>query len=458
MINPRDYGRIQTGGQPGVTGGQAGIPGLLGMLQDQQTPTNKFQPKNSIADFMNVGQRPSFPGIDAPPQPHMPQIPQQHANPVQDILNQLQQLMSNGGNLGQSLQMQPMQMPTFDPNKYKNQAETSVNAQFNPIINQILAQQKQTQGRANTNKTEIGNLYQGAQQSIKADSAAAGQRYDQAQHQSNQLYTDERNRIAAGYAADAAAQRAEAKRLGTEALGTNEAIAKQTADRQFSDQMGSQQQQSDFNALGTQGQATQDYNTAIGNATKAEGITAQGDIMKQLQDYMTQSNSDLTNTRSQQAGSINDLMLKLADSGYQRDAQNTQFQYQQQRDAVGDNTNLYDRQLQMLNQQLQAAQQQQQLQAQYGSTGANGQKLNPWQDVATFAEQLRPGQGQDIVAAIQSAMNGRPEIYARASNDPVSMNPALFAKLIADYQGNQGVDRNTLMQVSQELYRQLYAK
>jgi len=159
---------------------------------------------------------------------------------------------------------------------------------------------------------------------------------------------------------------------------------------------------------------------------------------------MSQSNSDLANTRAQQAGSITDLMQKLASAGYERDSQNQQFQYQQQRDYIGDQQNLMKLQQDQLLAQLEAA------------AGGQGQeKLNPWQQIAGFAEQLQPGQGSNLVAAIQKAMNERGEIYAR-SKDETPMNPALFAKLIADYPENSGLDRNTLMMLSQELYRLLY--
>ena len=143
-------------------------------------------------------------------------------------------------------------------------------------------------------------------------------------------------------------------------------------------------------------------------------------------------------------------MYKLAQAAYDRDSQNAQFQYQQQRDYIGDQKDLFSMQRDMLLQQLDAAQKAQ-------SASATGQdKLNPWQQVALFADQLEPGHGSDIIGAIQNAMSNRGEIYARSKDDPVAMNPALFAKLVADYQGNQGMDRNTLMQAAQELYRLLY--
>ena len=370
-------------------------------------------------------------------------------NPVQKIMQQLQSLLQNGPG---GPQFQSMNMPTFDPNRYKKQAETAVNSEFDPIIQGIMAQQKQTQGRAATNKTAVAGMYGEAVNQINAGAAQTQKGYDQSEATSKNLYTDERNRIAASYAADAAAQRSEAKKLGIEALGggTEQAIAAQTADKNFADQLGSQQMQSSQAAYGQQEQAAADYDKSIGQATQSEGNEQQADIMRQLESYMGQSNQDITGTRSQAAGATNDLMMQLANAAYQRDSQNAQFQYQQQRDYIGDENNLYDRQRQTLMDQLQMAQNAQ------GPAGSD--KLNPYQDAATFADQLQPGNGSDIIAGIQAAMNGRPEIYARATNDPVNMNPALFAKLIADYPGNEQLDRNSLMMVSQMLYNQLYGK
>ncbi len=424
--------RMMVQGQPGnVTGGRAGVPGILGMLSSSS-------PEDALAQQRQM-ERDSF-GTVAPGQT-APGI-----NPVQAIMAQLQKLLTQGAG---SSQFQPTSMPTFDPNRYKKQAETAVNSQFDPIIEQIMQQQKATQGRANTNKSAVAGLYQGAVNDINTGAVQTQKGYDASQAQSKQLYTDERNRIAASYAADAAAQRAQAKKLGTEALGVDQAIGQQTADKNFADQMGSQQMLSSQNAFEQQQQAAGQYDKSIAQATGQEGINQQQDIMKQLENYMSQSNSDLTNTRSQEAGAVNDLALKLAQAGYDRDAQNAQFQYQQQRDYIGDQNNLYDRQRQSLMDQLQAAQ---------NAAGPGGSaKLNPWQDTATFAEQVSPGHGSDIVAAIQKAMNERGEIYAR-SKDDTPMNPALFAKLIADYPGNENLDRNQLMMVSQELYNLLYGK
>lgn len=436
------------GQQGNVTGGSAGVPGILGLLQQQSNPqvmTNSYNPLgpgSNAGDFINFARnRPDLqpaPGLQQNQQPVSP-----GGSQIADIMGQLRKLMVEGPGGGQ---FQPMSMPTFDPNRYKDEAQNAVNSQFNPILDQIRAQQQQTQGRATGNKQAVAGLYQGAVNEINTGAAATQKQYDQTQNQSKQLYTDERNRIAAGYAADAAAQRAEAKRLGTEALGVNEALAKQTGDRQFADQMGSQQMQSSQQALGMQEQGAADYDKSIAQATRGEGIEAQQDIMRQLEDYMSQSNSDIASTQSQAAGASSELMMKLAEAAYQRDAQNTQFQYQQSRDYMGDQSNLLDQQKEMLLAQLEMAQQGQQ----------SSDKLNPWQSVATFADQLQPGKGQDIIGAIQGAMSNNPDIYNRSRENEVPMNPALFAKLIAEDPKNAGMDRNTLMQVSQELYRLLY--
>lgn len=432
-LNETDLMRLLMNGQPGVTGGPNNLEGLL-TGQPGNRPQMPGVSREGPWGLMQQG-----PGAGNPV--NMPS-PAGEANPFQAILAQLQKLMSGQGT--NMPKFQPMQMPQFDPNRYKKLAEEQVNAQFSPIIGQIMAQQGQTQQRARQNRVSVRDLYSGAVNDINTQSAVGQKQYDTSQAQSQKLYEDERSRIAAGYAADAAAQRAEAKRLGTEALGVNEALAEQTADKQFADQMQSQQMLSSNQAFEQQQQAAGQYDRSIANATQAEGIESQEDIMRQLEDYMSQSNSDLANTRAQQAGSITDLMQKLASAGYERDSQNQQFQYQQQRDYIGDQQNLMKLQQDQLLAQLEAA------------AGGQGQeKLNPWQQIAGFAEQLQPGQGSNLVAAIQKAMNERGEIYAR-SKDETPMNPALFAKLIADYPENSGLDRNTLMMLSQELYRLLY--
>lgn len=422
-----------------INGSRAVIKGLGG--DPSSLKSRSTMPVGNQLSLQRQMERNSFPGVPAGV-PQTPQIPT-GSNPVQAILAQLQKLMSGEGvNMPQ---FQPMQMPVFDPNRYKKQAEESVNAQFNPIINQIMAQQGQTQQRARQNRVSVRDLYAGAVNDINTQSAVGQKSYDTAQAQSQKLYQDERNRIAAGYAADAAAQRAEAKRLGTEALGVNEAISEQNADKQFADQMQSQQMLSSNQAFEQQQQAAGQYDRSIASATQAEGIESQEDIMRQLEDYMSQSNSDLANTQAQRAGSISDLMMKLGQAGYERDSQNQQFQYQQQRDYIGDQQNLMKQQQDMLLAQLEAA----------AAGQGDEERLNPWQQIAGFADQLAPGQGSDLVSAIQKAMNERGEIYAR-SKDDTPMNPALFAKLIADYPGNQGLPRDQLMMLSQELYRLLY--
>lgn len=429
-INPRDYSKLQLGGQPGVTGGQGGLPGLLGLLAgNKNVVTPSFNPMQTIQDFINPQRMHPTPDGGLPDAPQMPQH-----DDSSSLYAQLQKLLGGGGD-----NFQAQSLPNFDPNRYKDQAEEAVNSQFSPILNQIYAQQKETQGRAKTNQGAVGDLYAQMAASLQNDAVADTKSYDTAQAKSKSMYDDERDKIAAGYAADAAAQRAAAKQLGTEALGVNDAIAKQDADKQFADQQMGQQYMAQQGALGQQGAAASTYDRDIAQATRQEGVNAQGDIMQQLQDYMSQSNSDIANTRAQQAGSTTDLMMKLADAAYQRDAANAQFGYQQQRDYIGDQKDLF----QLQNDASQSGQ-------------VDASKLNPWQQTALFADQLKPGQGSDIVAAIQKAMNDRPEIYARSKQDPVAMNPALFAKLIADSQGSQNLDRNTLMQVSQELYRLLY--
>lgn len=352
----------------------------------------------------------------------------------------------------------PIELPKFNPTAYQGQAESAVNKQFDPVISELLRQQGVTKNRAKSNQSMVGDLYNDLAAYIAQDSATTAKGYDTSQAQSKQLYEDERNKLAALYAQDAASQRNEARRLGIETLGaTDEEIAKQNTQKQFSMGQQSQQMQSTFGALEQQQQAAADYDRAMQQASRSEGAEAQRDIISQLEDYMTQSNADIASTRSQKAASVQDLMMKLAEAAYQRDVSNTQFGYQQQRDYIGDQNALYDREIDLKMAQLQAAQQMAEMEAASAQSGSSAsEKLNPYQEAAIFAEQLQPGQGSNIIAAIQKAMNERGEIYARGEDDPVAMNPALFAKLIADYPENKSLDRNALMMVAQLLYKQFY--
>jgi hypothetical protein len=436
-------------GQPGVTGGN-NIPGMLGALNAQRAPkpvmAPAFNPMQNISDFVDPNRMHPQNGM---PTPQTPATPAQ--SPLQDLMRQITDLM---GSKPPNIQFDPISMPKYDVNQFKGQAEQIVGDQYNPIIQDLLNQQKGMQQKAGTNQKAVGDLYNQLAAYAGQDVNTSNQQYDTAQAQSKQLYTDERSKIAAQYAADAANQKAEAKQLGTQAFGTGDVIAKQTADRQFMDQQSSQQMQAQNGALESQQTSAADYSRAMQGAARSQGAEGQQNIIQQLSDYMTQSDSNLAQTRSQEAGSVADLMTKLADSTYQRDAANTQFGYQQQRDYIGDQNTLYGNEMDLKMQQLQA------MQTAQTAAGSSATKLNPWQQTATFADQLQPGHGQDFVAAIQKAMSQRQEISGinptGPDGQPVKMNSALFAQLIGDSEAAGGLDRNKLMMVSQELYKLLY--
>lgn len=384
-------------------------------------------------------------------------LSQQPNNPLSDIMSQITKLLNQGA---PNIQFDPISMPKFDPTAYQGQATDIVNKQFDPVVANLRQQQTNTQHRAQGNQKAVGDMYSQLAAYMGQQGQDAGKQYDAAQAQSKQVYTDSRDQMAGMYAADAAAQRKEAQRLGTQAFGTNDAIMQQNSDKQFQAQQQAQQMQSEQAALEQQQQSAQTYDNQMAGAAKSQGAEGQQAIIQQLQDYMTQSDTNIAGVQSQAAGSINDLMMKLAEGTYQRDAQNAQFGYQQQRDYIGDQNNLYKNNLDAMMQQLQMAQTAQQQQMN-GGLGANA-KLNPWQQTGLFADQLDPGKGQDYVAAIQQAMSQRQELSGvnpvGADGQPIRMTPALFAQLIADSQASQGLDKNKEMMVAQQLYSMLYGK
>lgn len=455
-INSRDLQRLRLGGQPGVTGGDSGIPGMLGLLNQQQNKPVMTAPPSymqNIQDLINPDKmNPYASGQYSGDNGARMGLNQTQGSPLDSLMQQITRMLTQGP---PDIQFDPVSLPKFDPNAFEGQAEGIVNKQFDPVIANLRSQQTATQGRAKGNQKAVGDMYNQLAAYMGQQGAATGQQYDQAQAQSKNLYTDERDKMAGMYAADAANQRAEAKRLGTEAFGTNEAIAAQNQQKQFQAGQQSDQLQAHDQVFEQQQLAAQDYDRSMQGAAKSEGGEAQQQIIKQLEDYMNQSDTNIAGVQSQAAGSVQDLMMKLAQGTYDRDAANAQFGYQQQRDYIGDQNNLYKNNLDAMMQQLQ-------LQQQMTGSGSTSGKLNPWQDTATFADQLDPGHGQDYVQAIQQAMSQRQELSGvnptDANGQPIRMTPALFAQLIADSQASQGLDKNKEMMVAQQLYNLLYGK
>lgn len=452
-INGRDLQRLRLGGQPGVTGGDSGILGMLNQQQNKPVMTAPFNPMNSIQELINPNRMNPYASGQYSGGNQTRFADNQQGSPLDSLMSQITKMLTQGA---PNIQFDPISLPKFDPNQFQGQATGIVNKQFDPVIANIRNQQTATQGRAKGNQKAVGDMYNQLAAYMGQQGVETGKQYDQAQLESKNLYNDERDKMAGMYAADAAAQRNEAKRLGTEAFGTPDVIAKQNQQKQFQAGQQSDQLQAHDAAFQQQQLSAQDYDRAMQGAAKSQGGEAQQQIIKQLEDYMNQSDTNIAGVQSQAAGSIQDLMMKLAEGTYSRDAANAQFGYQQQRDYIGDQNNLYKNNLDAMMQQLQLQQQM------LGTKSGTGAKLNPWQDTATFADQLDPGHGQDYVAAIQQAMSQRQELSGNnpvgPDGQPIRMTPALFAQLIADSQASQGLDKNKEMMVAQQLYSLLYGK
>lgn len=456
-INQRDLQKLMGGGgQAGVTGGNSGIPGILGLLGNQQNKpimTAPFNPMQNTQDLLNPNRMNPY----ASGQYNGGQQSQYDTtsdNGMSEIMSQITKLLNEGP---PNPQFDPISLPSFNPGQFQGQAQGIVNKQFDPIIRNLKAGQVATQGRAKNNQKAVGDMYNQLAAYMGQQGVEAGKTYDAAQKQSDTMYNDERDKIAGMYAADAAAQRKEAQRLGTEAFGTGDAIAQQNNDKNFQAGQLGESKLAHNQAFEQQQLATQDYDKQMQGAARSEGGEAQQSIIRQLEDYMNQSDTNIAGVQSQAAGSVQDLMMKLAQGTYDRDAANAQFGYQQQRDYIGDQNNLYDKNLDLMMKQLELGQ---------TATGANGsggsEKLNPWQSTAQFADQLDPGNGEKYIQAIQQAMSQRQELSGvnpiGPDGQPIKMTPALFAQLIADSQASQGMDKNKEMMVAQQLYSLLYGK
>lgn len=425
-INSRDYASLLLNGQPGVTGKDpdysSGLTQLMGKSIGVQGDTDTYKARI------------------------LAQLKAQKSLPERGSSVDL----SDGGGDYSQEQWKPIQLPQFDPTKFRAQAKGMVDAQYNPLIQAILADQGASKTRAKNVQGDISDLYSDLGKFMGQQQGVNYQAYEQLEDQNAGAYKDQRNELAALYAQASKEQQAQAQALGTGNLGVSETLAQQQSDQLFNQGQAQNQQQAEQAAFDAQQAAALNYDKSATGAAFAEGAGRQVDIADQLAEYLSKSNMQLADTRSQAAGSVDDLMMQLAKATYDRDVTNTQFGYQQQRDQIGDANQLAEYDMQMQKAQLDNQLAQQKLTSQ----GSN-EKLSPWQQVASFAQQLQPQQAPDIVSALQQAMQSNPAIYS-PDPDGARMNPAMFAKLVLDSAGGDNVDQNSLAMVAQELYRLLY--
>lgn len=230
--------------------------------------------------------------------------------------------------------------PGMSVDALRKMAQQQVNAQFQPQIDALMAEMGGKSKRAERSEKTATDMYGGLAKDylsqlpeitaqFAAEDKGTNDRYDQAQAQ-----------MSGEYQKNAAQQNALLKQLGVQAAAPDANAQMQADQGYFNGQMESDQQNA-LNALAQQQMAQEDYTRNLGSNAKMAGANLRSDISNQLEDYLTQANSQLTSLQGQRGSAVEALLAQMQQqqAEQQQKAQQQQFEnmmkmYQFQLDAT----------------------------------------------------------------------------------------------------------------------------
>lgn len=323
-----DFIKLLNSNSPLGSSDNSSVPGLGAGLkyQSYQNPTGLMQYNPSPVGSGNV--------------------PQNQEDQHQSALNQLSEMYkqmladgtTGGAALGQGMsqpmsiadqlqqQLNGIQVQTTPLDQLQSQANSTVSAQYDPQINQLLRDMGSTKTRATSNETEARQMYNalsadtsgqipGQQQQNQADQAATTARYTDAksnlQGQYDQQKTDQANVL---------------QQLGIQAAAPD-ANKQQTADQSYFQQQNNLSQNQALDQLTSQGTADTSYLQQQANTEKLAGTNASNDIAAQLEAYLQNAQGKVSDLKGSKANSIAALVqqLQTADQTNAQNSYNNQF-------------------------------------------------------------------------------------------------------------------------------------
>lgn len=395
---------------------------ILDLLADQ---SRRFKPGQTTKKSHNVN-----------PREHMA-----HRDKTKSLIAELAPVPDGSG----------LQIPTMGSvADFLGMAGSLVNPQYDAAIKAIRDAQAAAQGRANTNRGILGEMFNQLSGYYTTDAQrAAGDIYTQAKQASTANTKDARDSIAGTYTDMQVGQREEAERLGIEGMGLEEEMAEQNTDRAFVESLMAKDAAAQQNYLTSGESSLKGFNQSSSNVAKLEGSERQADLMRALEDYMAESGAQIGTLEGERAGSLQEIALELA----QRDFQNKMAQYEAQ---VGQEDRIWDREMQMM--ELEAAMAAAQQEAAQARRKSETDFDDPWSKVASFAERVQPGFGKNIMAVLMQNMNDD-DLQKMLQNPAVPMNPAAFARYFnSQNRRGTGAESSALNQTAQYLYNLLYGK
>lgn len=275
------------------------------------------------------------------------QTPKQHAGSLAELIekqaaSQKRQAeaaaMANGGGVGdpyQNLQDQlfaainGVQVAPTPLAELTKMAQQQVGAQFDPQIHALMAQMGVHENRAEKSQKTARDMYGGLSKDYLAELPALTQQFKSEDNATDARYNQAQGQMNDEYQKQAAQQNAVLKQLGISAAQGDSSQQARDDQAYFQGQMETDQQQA-RNALDEQQMAAQTYQRNMGDSAKMAGENTAQDIRGQLDDYLTQADSQVNSLQGQRSSAVAALISQMQS----QDAQNAQTQSQNQVDNL----------------------------------------------------------------------------------------------------------------------------
>jgi hypothetical protein len=208
-----------------------------------------------------------------------------------------------------------------DMSQFSQAAQASVNAAYDPQIEELKRLMASAEGRAGRNKTELGNMYGSLSKSDLADIPVIDKMFGDAGNQVNQQYAKMQGQTDQAYNQAQQEQMDLMKRLNIQAAAPD-ALKGQQQDKAFFTGQTGESRQSMQDSLKLLQTGADNFSRQGSEIAQHEGTNRQADLMAQLQDYLSQSQ-----------GKLSDLNLAKSQAYQAALGQGQQSQHQQQNDT-----------------------------------------------------------------------------------------------------------------------------
>ena len=242
----------------------------------------------------------------------------QQADPYQELMNQLYAQL-NGINPSQY--MSPLE-------QLRQQANSSVAAQYDPQITALGAEMSRTQKRGKHNQGEARAMYDALSKDIAGQRPGIKSMMDKEQLGVAQMYQGAQKDIQKGYDSSQAEQEAMMKQLGIQAA-MPDANKEAATDEQYFKNMAGQDSRQIQGAMEQIQQGAEQYNQQSANGASLAGTNTVQDLKAQLEDYLQEAGGQLSALNSGKQASIAAALSQLQAADAQRAEQMAQSAQEQ---------------------------------------------------------------------------------------------------------------------------------